>query len=197
MTDADQVEAAVAAAAGDDGLRISVCCAGHRLGREDRGPQRPARPRAVRDRDPRQPDRHVQRAAPRGRRRCSPTTPTRTASAACTSHGVDRRVRRPDRPGRLRRVQGRHRRHDAPRRARPRPDGIRVYTIAPGLFDTPLLAGLPEETRDALGDQVPFPPRLGRPRSTRSSRCTSSRTRCSTARSSASTARCACRRASA
>jgi NAD(P)-dependent dehydrogenase (short-subunit alcohol dehydrogenase family) len=41
--------------------------------------------------------------------------------------------------------------------------GIRVCTIAPGLFDTPLLAGLPEETRDALGAQVPFPPRLGRP----------------------------------
>jgi NAD(P)-dependent dehydrogenase (short-subunit alcohol dehydrogenase family) len=41
--------------------------------------------------------------------------------------------------------------------------GIRVCTIAPGLFDTPLLAGLPEETRQALGSQVPFPPRLGRP----------------------------------
>ena len=41
--------------------------------------------------------------------------------------------------------------------------GIRVCAIAPGLFDTPLLAGLPEEARDALGSQVPFPPRLGRP----------------------------------
>ena len=41
--------------------------------------------------------------------------------------------------------------------------GIRVCTIAPGLFDTPLLAGLPEETRRALGEQVPFPPRLGHP----------------------------------
>ena len=41
--------------------------------------------------------------------------------------------------------------------------GIRVCAIAPGLFDTPLLAGLPEETRNALGGQVPFPPRLGRP----------------------------------
>jgi NAD(P)-dependent dehydrogenase (short-subunit alcohol dehydrogenase family) len=41
--------------------------------------------------------------------------------------------------------------------------GIRVCTIAPGLFDTPLLAGLPEESRRALGAQVPFPPRLGRP----------------------------------
>jgi NAD(P)-dependent dehydrogenase (short-subunit alcohol dehydrogenase family) len=41
--------------------------------------------------------------------------------------------------------------------------GIRVCTIAPGLFDTPLLAGLPEESRRALGDQIPFPSRLGRP----------------------------------
>jgi NAD(P)-dependent dehydrogenase (short-subunit alcohol dehydrogenase family) len=41
--------------------------------------------------------------------------------------------------------------------------GIRVVTIAPGLFDTPLLAALPEEARNALGRSVPFPPRLGRP----------------------------------
>jgi NAD(P)-dependent dehydrogenase (short-subunit alcohol dehydrogenase family) len=42
-------------------------------------------------------------------------------------------------------------------------NGIRVCAIAPGLFDTPLLAGLPEETQEALGRSVPFPPRLGRP----------------------------------
>jgi NAD(P)-dependent dehydrogenase (short-subunit alcohol dehydrogenase family) len=41
--------------------------------------------------------------------------------------------------------------------------GIRVCTIAPGLFDTPLLAALPQEARDALGASIPFPPRLGRP----------------------------------
>jgi NAD(P)-dependent dehydrogenase (short-subunit alcohol dehydrogenase family) len=41
--------------------------------------------------------------------------------------------------------------------------GIRVCTIAPGLFDTPLVAGLPEDTRTALGAQIPFPSRLGRP----------------------------------
>src|SRR5919112_3654031 len=41
--------------------------------------------------------------------------------------------------------------------------GIRVCTIAPGLFDTPLLAGLPEEARAALGAQVPHPARLGDP----------------------------------
>lgn len=41
--------------------------------------------------------------------------------------------------------------------------GIRVMTIAPGIFDTPMLAGLPEPARQSLGQQVPFPPRLGRP----------------------------------
>jgi NAD(P)-dependent dehydrogenase (short-subunit alcohol dehydrogenase family) len=41
--------------------------------------------------------------------------------------------------------------------------GIRVVTVAPGIFDTPLLAGLPEPARQSLGQQVPFPPRLGRP----------------------------------
>ncbi len=41
--------------------------------------------------------------------------------------------------------------------------GVRVVTIAPGLFDTPLLAALPEEARKALGDGIPFPSRLGQP----------------------------------
>jgi NAD(P)-dependent dehydrogenase (short-subunit alcohol dehydrogenase family) len=41
--------------------------------------------------------------------------------------------------------------------------GIRVCTIAPGTFDTPLLAALPQEARDELGKQVPFPQRLGKP----------------------------------
>jgi NAD(P)-dependent dehydrogenase (short-subunit alcohol dehydrogenase family) len=41
--------------------------------------------------------------------------------------------------------------------------GIRVMTIAPGLFMTPMMAGLPQEARDSLGKQVPFPPRLGEP----------------------------------
>lgn len=40
---------------------------------------------------------------------------------------------------------------------------IRVMTIAPGIFDTPMMAGLPEEARESLGNQVPFPSRLGRP----------------------------------
>jgi NAD(P)-dependent dehydrogenase (short-subunit alcohol dehydrogenase family) len=41
--------------------------------------------------------------------------------------------------------------------------GIRVLAVAPGIFDTPLLAGLPEPARQSLGQQVPFPSRLGRP----------------------------------
>ncbi len=40
---------------------------------------------------------------------------------------------------------------------------IRVVTIAPGLFDTPLLAGAPEEVKKSLGEQVPHPSRLGDP----------------------------------
>ena len=41
--------------------------------------------------------------------------------------------------------------------------GIRVMTIAPGLFETPMLAALPEDAQESLGNQVPFPSRLGRP----------------------------------
>jgi NAD(P)-dependent dehydrogenase (short-subunit alcohol dehydrogenase family) len=41
--------------------------------------------------------------------------------------------------------------------------GIRVVTVAPGVFETPMMAALPEQVRDALGRSVPFPPRLGRP----------------------------------
>ncbi|CCF98528.1 3-hydroxyacyl-CoA dehydrogenase [Ralstonia solanacearum] len=42
-------------------------------------------------------------------------------------------------------------------------DGIRVMTIAPGIFETPMLLGMPPEVQDALGKMVPFPPRLGKP----------------------------------
>ncbi|TDV08293.1 3-hydroxyacyl-CoA dehydrogenase [Paraburkholderia caballeronis] len=41
--------------------------------------------------------------------------------------------------------------------------GIRVMTIAPGIFETPMLLGMPKEVQDALGAMVPFPPRLGKP----------------------------------
>ena len=42
-------------------------------------------------------------------------------------------------------------------------DGIRVCTIAPGIFETPMLLGMPKDVQDALAKQVPFPPRLGKP----------------------------------
>ena len=42
-------------------------------------------------------------------------------------------------------------------------DGIRVATIAPGLFETPMLKGLPQDVQDALGKQIPFPSRLAKP----------------------------------
>ncbi|MGN6143306.1 MAG: 3-hydroxyacyl-CoA dehydrogenase [Mesorhizobium sp.] len=41
--------------------------------------------------------------------------------------------------------------------------GIRVCTIAPGIFKTPMMAGMPQEVQDSLGAAVPFPPRLGEP----------------------------------
>ena len=41
--------------------------------------------------------------------------------------------------------------------------GIRVMTIAPGIFETPMMAGMPQEVQDSLGASVPFPSRLGEP----------------------------------
>ena len=41
--------------------------------------------------------------------------------------------------------------------------GIRVVTIAPGIFETPMMAGMPQEVQESLGKSVPFPSRLGRP----------------------------------
>ena len=56
--------------------------------------------------------------------------------------------------------------------------GVRVMTIAPGLFDTPLLAALPEEQRQALGAGIPFPSRLGTPEEYAQLACEIVRTRC-------------------
>jgi NAD(P)-dependent dehydrogenase (short-subunit alcohol dehydrogenase family) len=42
-------------------------------------------------------------------------------------------------------------------------NGIRVMTIAPGIFETPMVLGMPHEVQDSLGAMVPFPPRLGKP----------------------------------
>lgn len=50
-------------------------------------------------------------------------------------------------------------------------DGIRIVTIAPGIFLTPLLVGIPEDVQQSLGRQVPFPPRLGLPEEYASMAC--------------------------
>ena len=74
-------------------------------------------------------------------------------------------------------------------------NGIRVMTIAPGMFSTPMVAALSQEVQDSLGKQVPFPPRLGRPDEYAALvRAHLREHRCSTANASASTARSACSR---
>ncbi len=59
-------------------------------------------------------------------------------------------------------------------------NGIRVMTIAPGIFETPMLLGMPQEVQDALGAMVPFPSRLGKPNEYACWSSRSSTTPCST-----------------
>lgn len=73
------------------------------------------------------------------------------------------RVRGAGRPDRLRRVEGRGRRHDRHRRTRPRPFGIRVVTVAPGIVDTPMMTSFSDEVRRGLATSVTFPQRLAAP----------------------------------
>ena len=168
VTDAGAVEAAVERAAGAErGLRVSVCCAGigwaERLARK-RGP---ARPRAVHERRRGQPDRHLQRAPPRrrgddrqrARRGGERGVCVNTASIAAFDGQIGQIAYSASKGG----IVG----MTLPAARDLAWHGIRVVTIAPGLFDTPLLAALPEERREALGAGIPFPSRLGRPRSTR------------------------------
>ena len=194
VTDAEQVEAAVDAGRGRGRAADLGLLRRDRLGREGRGQPRPARFRAVRHRDPRQPDRHLQRAAARrgGDARQRARRPGR--ARRLHQHGLDRRLRRPDRPDRLLGLQGRDRRHDAAGRARPR--AVRH----------PRLRDRPGPVRHAAAGRPPGggAQRFGRPsavpaaprppgRVCRARRSTSSRTRCSTARSSAWMAPCAWR----
>ena len=72
---------------------------------------------------------------------------------------VGRRLRRPGRPGRLRFVQGRRGRLIAGGAREPSRFGIRVMTIAPGIMETPMLMGTPQEVQDLLGKMVPLAPR--------------------------------------
>jgi NAD(P)-dependent dehydrogenase (short-subunit alcohol dehydrogenase family) len=163
VTDEAQVQAAVESA-GE--LRLAVrarASAGPSDGEEDG----PGRPPAVRDRRAREPDRDLQRAAA-VRRRDGGGEPDEggergavvmTASIAAFDGQIGQTAYSASKGG----VVG----LTLPAARDLARLGIRVCTIAPGLFDTPLLAGLPDDAREALGAQVPHPPRLGPARGVR------------------------------
>jgi NAD(P)-dependent dehydrogenase (short-subunit alcohol dehydrogenase family) len=163
VTDPTQVEAAVTQAAGDDGLRISVCCAG--IG--------PAEKTAGR-RGPHSFDLfetvirvnligsfNVLRLAAATMLDNTPNAEgergvhINTASIAAYDGQIGQVAYSASKGG----IVG----MTLPAARDLAQSGIRVCAIAPGLFDTPLLASLPEEARSSLGASVPFPPRLGRP----------------------------------
>lgn len=159
----EQVQAAVDAAAGDDGLRISVCCAGIGSAQRTVSKQGPhdleifanvvkvnligtfnVLRLAATAMAENEPDSGGERGV------C-----VNTASIAAWDGQIGQVAYASSKAGIVgltlpaaRDLAGR---------------GIRVMTIAPGLFDTPLLAALPEEARAALGAGVPFPARLGEP----------------------------------
>ena len=167
VTQPEQLEAAVALAAAQTpgGLRIAINCAGighaERLARP-RGPHAADNVRARR-RD--QPRRHVPRAAPGRPRRCSPTQPdaatgergviVNTASIAAYDGQIGQVAYAASKGGVVAMT--------LPAARELAGNAIRVCAIAPGLFDTPLLAGLPAEARTQLAASIPFPPRLGLP----------------------------------
>ena len=163
VTDAEAVEAAVSAAAEHGDLRISVCCAG--IGWAERIAGR---------RGPHTPEPfetvinvnligtfNVLRLAAAAMLAGEPTSAgergvcVNTASIAAFDGQIGQVAYSASKGG----VAG----LTLPAARDLASGGIRVCTIAPGTFDTPLLAGLPEESREALGKAVPFPPRLGRP----------------------------------
>ena len=192
-----QVQAAVEqAAAAEGGLRIAICCAGTGWAQKVAGSKGP---------HPLMPFEtiiqinligtfNVLRFAASAMIANEPLGGRRARRVR--QHRLDRRLRRPGRPDRLL----------APPRAAivgmtlPAARdlaqyGIRVNTIAPGLFDTPLLAALPEEARQKLGAGVPYPQRLGQPAEYAQLACHIVENGCSTARPSAWTAHCGCPRA--
>ena len=161
----DQVQAAVdAAAEADGGLRISVCCAGTGWAQRTASSKGPhpldARSRCIIAINL---DRDLQRPAP-GRAAMTATSPdadgergvcVNTASIAAYDGQVGQIAYCASKGG----IVG----MTLPAARDLSRYGVRVVTIAPGLFDTPLLAALPEEARTALGRSVPHPARLGRP----------------------------------
>ena len=138
---------------------------GHRAAREGARPRRqPVAARRVREDHPGQPDRHLQRHRPGLRRHGAAPTPTddgdrgvivNTASVAAFDGQIGQPAYSASKGGvhamtlPIARELARY--------------GIRVCTIAPGIMETPMLMGLPQAAQDSLGEQVPYPQRLGRP----------------------------------
>lgn len=163
VTDADQVATAVAHAAGSDGLRISVCCAGIGPAAKIAGSKGPhpfelfetvIRVNLIGTFN-------VLRYAATAMLSNAPGDDgergvcINTASIAAYDGQIGQVAYAASKGG----IVG----LTLPAARDLSQNGIRVCTIAPGLFDTPLMAGLPEDVRTALGKSVPFPPRLGRP----------------------------------
>jgi NAD(P)-dependent dehydrogenase (short-subunit alcohol dehydrogenase family) len=163
VTKPDEVEAAVAAASGDAGLRVAVCCAGIGWAEKTAGRRGP---------HAYEPFRavigvnlvgtfNVLRLAAAAMLDNAPDEGgeagviVTTASIAAYDGQIGQLAYAASKGGVVGMTLPAARDLAAAR--------IRVCTIAPGLFDTPLLAGLPQEARDALGAQVPHPARLGDP----------------------------------
>jgi NAD(P)-dependent dehydrogenase (short-subunit alcohol dehydrogenase family) len=163
VTDPEQVETAVAAAAGDEGLRISVCCAGIGWAEKvaGRNGAHALEPFDTVIRVNLIGTFNVLRLAANAMLANDPDDQGErgvcisTASIAAYDGQIGQIAYSASKGG----IVG----MTLPAARDLAGNGIRVCAIAPGLFDTPLLAGLPEEARNALGGQVPFPPRLGRP----------------------------------
>jgi NAD(P)-dependent dehydrogenase (short-subunit alcohol dehydrogenase family) len=163
VTDPDQVQAAVDAAAGDDGLRISVCCAGIAWAQKTAGSKGPHALEAfqtvvninlvgtfnvLRLAATRMLDTPVDEGGERG-------VCINTASVAAFDGQIGQIAYSASKGG----VVG----MTLPAARDLASSQIRVVSIAPGLFDTPMMALLPEEVRKSLGETVPHPHRLGSP----------------------------------
>jgi NAD(P)-dependent dehydrogenase (short-subunit alcohol dehydrogenase family) len=163
VTNAEQVEAAVAAAAGEDGLRISICCAGIGWAEKVAGRHGPHayEPFETVIRVNLLGTFNVLRLASAAMLANEPDAGgergvcVNTASIAAYDGQIGQLAYSASKGG----IVG----LTLPAARDLASVGIRVCAIAPGLFDTPLLAGLPEEARNSLGASVPFPARLGRP----------------------------------
>jgi 3-hydroxyacyl-CoA dehydrogenase / 3-hydroxy-2-methylbutyryl-CoA dehydrogenase len=163
VTDPAAVEAAVAAAAGDAGLRISVCCAGIGWAEKVAGSRGPhaVEPFETVIRVNLIGTFNVLRLAAAAMLENAPDDEgergvcVNAASIAAFDGQIGQLAYSASKSG----IVG----MTLPAARDLAQSGVRVCAIAPGLFDTPLLAGLPEDARIALGRQVPFPARLGRP----------------------------------